>query len=135
NWITEAKRLGDIQKLITKMALSDSILKKSVKNVFFIGQTKTFSYPMYRTLQVGNEDNISSHESHEIKNFNQTLNELLSSTDVNYIDIYNYGCGKTDCSYVDKSGTPFMFDSNHMTSPWSLSVMKETRSVIGSMNT
>ena len=135
NWITEAKRLGDIQKLINKMALSDSILKKSVKNVFFIGQTKTFTYPMYRTVQVGNEENISSQESHEIKNFNQALSESLSATNVNYIDIYNYGCSKTDCSYVDKSGTPFMFDSNHMTLPWSLSVMKEARSVIGSMTT
>ncbi|WP_411195132.1 acyltransferase family protein [Raoultella planticola] len=131
NWITEAKRLGNMNALVERMVISNSALTKSVKNVFFIGQTKTFKYPMYRTVQVGNEEGIASQELIDIKEFNDALASALSGTNIKYIDIYNYGCSESDCSYVDKSGTPFMFDSNHMTMPWSVSVMKEASVVIG----
>lgn len=131
NWITEEKRLGNLNSLVERMVISNAALTKSVKNVFFIGQTKIFKYPMYRTVQVGNEKGIASQELIDIKEFNSSLATALSSTNIKYINIYNYGCSDSDCSYIDKSGTPFMFDSNHMTMPWSVSVMKEASEVIG----
>ncbi|WLE50882.1 hypothetical protein LIO07_07515 [Klebsiella pneumoniae] len=101
--------------------------------MFFIGQTKIFKYPMYRTVQVGNEKGIASQELIDIKEFNSSLATALSGTNIKYIDIYNYGCSASDCSYVDKYGTPFMFDSNHMTMPWSLAVIKKVSSVINDL--
>ncbi|WP_135725318.1 acyltransferase family protein [Klebsiella pneumoniae] len=133
NWITEAKRLGNMNSLVERMVISNAALKKSVENVFFIGQTKIFKYPMYRTVQVGNEENIASQELIDIKEFNDSLVAALSGTNIKYIDIYSYGCSDSDCSYVDKSGTPFMFDSNHMTMPWSVSVMKDVSSAINNL--
>lgn len=130
NWITEEKRLGNMKSLVERMIISNTALTKSVKNVFFIGQTKIFKYPMYRTVQVGNEEGIASQELIDIKEFNDSLATALSGTNIKYINIYNFGCSGSDCSYVDKSGTPFMFDSNHMTMPWSVSVMKEASEVI-----
>lgn len=130
NWITGAKKMGGVEAVSNEIATANATLSGFAKNVVFLGQTKTFNYPMYRTVQIGKSDSIAKQEITEIKSVNEALSKLLKEKGVNYLDVYDYGCGTDDCSYVDASGTPFMFDKNHMTLPWSIAVIAQARTEI-----
>jgi hypothetical protein len=122
NWI-DGKQYFSRAQLSDNLINTVKLLSGYAKNVYVFGQTKVYDTPFYRIALLNEYSGIKKHELKEPKELNSYLKEYLTSRGVNYIDLYNFGCGDDKCTYMSNSNYPIMFDNNHFTLPWTKSIL------------
>lgn len=116
----------DIDSLSKKIHQAVASIKSSTNaHVYIIGQTKVFEMGLPRTIQLMQSDRVNSYRNINIDKVNQQLSHDLRVLGVDYLDIYEVGCGSVDCHLMSEDGTPMLFDTDHLTHKWAVLAVKQ----------
>jgi peptidoglycan/LPS O-acetylase OafA/YrhL len=108
--------------------LASTINSLNTKNIYIIGQTKTFSIDFYKIAQKTDGNKIEALVLPLSRSENTALSEFLKNKNIRYIDIFNINCSDSTCEYLNKDNIPMMFDKNHLTKAWADHYVKYVKS-------
>ncbi|HBR1702042.1 acyltransferase family protein [Klebsiella pneumoniae] len=100
-----------------------TIKEKTNASIYIIGQTKVFEMGLPRTIQLMKSGMINNYRDTKVDAVNDLLARKLNNMGIPYIDIYNIGCKGDSCKLVSDDGVPMLFDSDHLTHEWAISVV------------
>ncbi|OAT78827.1 hypothetical protein A9B99_03760 [Mangrovibacter phragmitis] len=99
--------------------------KKTNADVYIIGQTKVFDKGLPLLIRVRGGTGINQYRNKSADWVNDMLKESLPKYNVDYIDIYNFGCDdNNECNFVSDKNYPMLFDTDHLTLDWATSIVR-----------
>ena len=108
--------------IVNGIKSTDAILKKNIKDVRFISQTKHYPTNLYILLLSNkNGENLSPDDA-TLQVYKNMHSQIKG---VSFIDIYDYGCIQGKCHVINDNGVPMFFDNNHYTYEWTQKIVND----------
>ncbi|WP_226570973.1 acyltransferase family protein [Mangrovibacter yixingensis] len=108
---------------------------KTNADIYIIGQTKVFDKELPSLIRVRGGTGINQYRNKSVDLVNNMLKESLPKYNVKYINIYDFGCDdNNECNFVSDKNYPMLFDTDHLTQDWAISIVQMIKKKIENNN-